>query len=136
MGDGLSARGGSREHGDDGERGLTWRGRGRGVAAGDDGYGVAASDDGRGATTGGDGRGAAAGGDGSGVAAGGDSHDGNNDHGGHCAVDFTGARPCQQPSSGGGGGPRRRCPAARLGSVGEPARASPRASDGGAHGEG
>jgi hypothetical protein len=118
---------GGREHGDGGERGLVWHGRGRGVAAGSDGYGAAANGDGRGATAGGDSRGAAAGGD---------DHDGNHDHSGHCAVDFAGARPCQQPSSGGGGGPRRRRPAAQLGPVGEPSCVSPRAPDGGARGEG
>jgi hypothetical protein len=94
------------------------------------------SSDGRGATASGDGRGAVAGSDGSGAAAGGGGRDCDHGHGGHCVFDFASARSCRQPSSSGGGGPIRRCPTAWLGSVGEPARTSPRASDGGARGEG
>jgi hypothetical protein len=54
----------------------------------------------------------------------------DHDHGGHCAVDSAGAGPGRRQSGGGGRDPGRGCPAARLGPVGEPARASPRAPAG------
>jgi hypothetical protein len=71
-----------------------------------------------------------------GAAVGGGGSDGSHDHSGHRAVDSSGADPGRRQSGGGGGDPGRGHPAARMGPVGEPARTSPRAPNGGACGEG
>jgi hypothetical protein len=67
-----------------------------------------------------------------GAAASGDGHDGSHDHSDHHAIDFASICPCRWQSASGGVDAGRRRPAARMGPVGEPARASPRAPGGGA----
>jgi hypothetical protein len=84
----------------------------------------------------GDGRGSAQRDCSSGATIGGGGSDGGHDHGGHHAVGSADAGSSRRQSGGSGGDPRRGCPAARLGPVGEPACASPRAPGGGACGEG